>query len=92
MKTEQNKTILADLNRVAAALRQVKKAKATWAKYRKAEKAGRVTAAQVEAARAVLTESVRDSLEMAFESSLGLGSNFEHGNTASDEIAAELIS
>lgn len=92
MKTELTETVLADLDRVAAALRQVKKAKATWAKYCKAEKAGRATAAQVEAARAVLTESVRDSLEMAFESGVGLGQYFEHRNPAADTVAAELIS
>lgn len=92
MKTELTETVLADLDRVAAALRQVKKAKATWAKYRKAEKAGRATVEQMEAARAVLTESVRESLEMAFESGLGLGTNFEQGNAVSDTVAAELIS
>lgn len=92
MKSELTASVLADLDRVSAALRQVKKAKATWAKYCRAEKAGRATADQVAAARAVLTESVRESLDMAFESGLGLGSYFDDRNPASATVAAELIS
>ena len=81
--------VLADLDRVAAANRQVKKARATWAKYLRANKAGLATPEQMEAARSVLRESVRESLEMAFESGMGLGS-FQ-GSNLGESLASDLI-
>jgi hypothetical protein len=51
------------LDIISRGLKQLKKAKATWRKYKKAEKEGRVTAEQVAAAKAVLRESIADTLE-----------------------------
>lgn len=89
MKSD-SELLLADLDRVAAALRQIKKARATWANYKRAEKKGIATAEQMSAARAVLSESVRESLELAAESAVGLSQLY--GNNLSESVAADLIS
>ena len=62
---------------IARALKQIKKSKATWRKYLKVYKDGRVTDAQLEAAKVVLRESVTASLEVIFNASMYLGQGDE---------------
>jgi hypothetical protein len=62
---------------IARALKQIKKSKATWRKYLKVYKDGRVTDAQLEAAKVVLRESVTASLQAIFGSSMYLGQGDE---------------
>ena len=77
MNTESNivptASILDDIACISRAFADIKKAKATYKKYLRAKKLGKVTDEQVASAKAVLTESIADSLERAFEAGLGIG-------------------
>ena len=62
---------------IARALKQIKKSKATWRKYLKVYKEGRVTDVQLEAAKVVLRESVTASLDVMFGAAMHLGQGDE---------------
>jgi hypothetical protein len=62
---------------IVRALKQIKKSKATWRKYLKVYKDGRVTDVQLEAAKVVLRESVTASLEVMFGAGMHLGQGDE---------------
>ena len=77
---------------ISRALKQIKKSKTTWRKYRKAHKDGRVTDVQLEAAKVVLRESVTSSLEVILDASLYIGQTDECEITdRAINTAAEII-
>lgn len=81
------------LEMIARGLRQIKKAKSTWRKYIKAEKEGRVTAEQIAAAKAVLRESISDTLEAVMSRGLYVGQGDECDyRTRAEANAQEIIS
>lgn len=90
--TIETETVLNDLNRIAAALRGINKAKATLRKWRKAAKAGRVTADQVANAEAVIRESLAADLALAMEAGLGLGQGDDcEWDSRAARVAADLV-
>lgn len=80
MNTEQNipsARVFESIEIISRGLKQIKKSKATWRKYQKAAKEGRVTADQVESAKAVLRESIADTLEVIMSEGFRLGQGDE---------------
>ena len=77
---------------IACGLRQIKKSKATWRKYVKAQKEGRVTDEQIAAAKAVLRESIADTLEAVMSRGFYVGQGDECDYRARAEAnASEII-
>lgn len=92
MEKHETETVLNDLNRLAAALRGINKAKATLRKWRKAAKAGRVTSEQVANAEAVIRESLAADLALAMEAGFGLGQGDEmEWESRAAQVAAEMV-
>lgn len=92
MENHETETVLNDLNRLAAALRGINKAKATLRKWRKAAKAGRVTSDQVANAEAVLRESLAADLALAMEAGFGLGQGDEmEWESRAAKVAAHIV-
>ena len=85
-------TVLEDIKRITEAGKSIARSRATWRKYAKAHKEGRVTDAQLENARNVLRESIANDLAFAFERGLHIGqgdvSDYEARGIAN---AAEII-
>ena len=77
--------ILNELICIKRALSDIKKCKASFKRHIKAKKLGLITDEQFNAAKAVLSESIADSLEKAFEAGLGIG----QGDIADYRIRAE---
>ena len=82
--------LINDLNALTCALKDIKRNKATWKKYTKAHKEGRVTDAQLANAKAVLTESTANALEFAMERGLAIGQG-ESWDKAAAGHAANII-
>lgn len=88
----ETETLLNDLNRLAAALRGINKAKATLRKWRKAAKAGRVTSEQVANAEAVIRESLASDLALAMEAGFAIGQGDEmEWDSRAGQVAAALV-
>lgn len=83
--------VLASLKRTQRAISQLNTARRTWAKYKKAEKAGTVTVEQVNAARAVLRESVANSLSVIMEAALYVAGDECDIEMRAEHNAAEII-
>jgi len=85
-------SLLSSIKRTQRAIADLNKARRTWAKYKKAEKAGTVTDEQVAAARAVLRESAANSLAVIMEAALYAAGDECDIDLRSERNAAEIIS
>lgn len=90
--TTETETVLNDLNRIAAAAKNIKKAQATFRKWKAAHKAGRATEDQVANAKAVLQEAITEEIAAAMEAGLGLGGgDNETWESRAGKVAGEIV-
>ena len=83
--------VLESIEMISRGLKQLKKSKTTWRKYQKAAKEGRVTAEQVESAKAVLRESIAETLEAIMCEGFRIGQGDECDYRSRAEANAEEI-
>lgn len=67
------KTILEDFAALKRAMKDIAKNRKTWKAYKKAAKEGKISAEQLESARAVLSEATAESFEIAFDRGFAIG-------------------